>query len=56
MSLGLRALEMSSGNSFTDWGIGHVHSGAIGWVAMMTIGSLYVLIPRLYGQKAMWRP
>ncbi len=39
---------------FTDWGIGHVHSGAIGWVAMMTIGSLYVLIPRLYGQKAMW--
>src|SRR5262252_5021492 len=39
---------------FTDWGIGHVHSGAIGWVAMMTVGSLYVLIPRLYGQKAMW--
>jgi cytochrome c oxidase cbb3-type subunit I len=39
---------------FTDWGIGHVHSGAIGWVAMMTIGSTYVLIPRLYGQKGMW--
>ena len=39
---------------FTDWGIGHVHSGALGWVAMMTIGSTYVLIPRLYGQKAMW--
>ncbi len=39
---------------FTDWTIGHVHSGAIGWVAMMTIGSTYVLIPRLYGQKEMW--
>ncbi len=39
---------------FTDWTIGHVHSGAIGWVAMMTIGSTYVLIPRLYGQKSMW--
>jgi cytochrome c oxidase cbb3-type subunit 1 len=39
---------------FTDWTIGHVHAGALGWVAMMTIGSLYVLIPRLYGQKAMW--
>ncbi|HEY6924348.1 MAG TPA: cytochrome-c oxidase, cbb3-type subunit I [Steroidobacteraceae bacterium] len=39
---------------FTDWGIGHVHSGALGWVAMMTIGSTYVLIPRVYGQKTMW--
>jgi cytochrome c oxidase cbb3-type subunit 1 len=35
---------------FTDWTIGHVHSGALGWVAMMTIGSLYYLIPRLYGR------
>jgi cytochrome c oxidase cbb3-type subunit I len=39
---------------FTDWTIGHVHSGALGWVAMMTVGSIYVLIPRLYGQKQMW--
>jgi len=39
---------------FTDWTIGHVHSGALGWVAMMTIGSLYVLIPRVYGQRQMW--
>ena len=39
---------------FTDWTIGHVHSGALGWVAMMTIGSVYVLIPRLYGQTQMW--
>lgn len=38
----------------TDWTIGHVHSGALGWVAMITIGSLYVLIPRLFDRKAMY--
>jgi len=39
---------------YTDWTIGHVHSGALGWVAMTTVGSLYVLIPRLYGRTEMW--
>jgi cytochrome c oxidase cbb3-type subunit I len=39
---------------YTDWTIGHVHSGALGWVAMTTIGSLYVMIPRLYGHTQMW--
>jgi cytochrome c oxidase cbb3-type subunit 1 len=39
---------------YTDWTIGHVHSGALGWVAMVSIGSLYVLIPRLYGRTSMW--
>ncbi len=39
---------------YTDWTIGHVHSGALGWVAMITVGSLYVLIPRLYGRKEMY--
>jgi cytochrome c oxidase cbb3-type subunit 1 len=34
---------------YTDWTIGHVHSGALGWVAMITIGSMYHLIPRLFG-------
>ncbi len=38
---------------YTDWTIGHVHSGALGWVAMMTIGALYCLIPRLYGKTQM---
>ena len=38
----------------TDWTIGHVHAGAIGWVAFMTIGSMYSLIPKLWGQKEMW--
>jgi cytochrome c oxidase cbb3-type subunit 1 len=39
---------------YTDWTIGHVHSGALGWVAMVTMGSLYVLIPALYGKKEMY--
>jgi cytochrome c oxidase cbb3-type subunit 1 len=39
---------------YTDWTIGHVHSGALGWVAMITIGSLYYLIPRLVGKKEMY--
>ncbi|WP_348674294.1 cytochrome-c oxidase, cbb3-type subunit I [uncultured Abyssibacter sp.] len=39
---------------YTDWTIGHVHSGALGWVAMISIGSLYVLIPRLVGKKEMY--
>ncbi|HEY8904888.1 MAG TPA: cytochrome-c oxidase, cbb3-type subunit I [Rhodoferax sp.] len=38
---------------FTDWTIGHVHSGALGWVGMVTIGSMYYLIPKLFGQKQM---
>src|SRR5690606_817231 len=38
---------------YTDWTVGHVHSGALGWVAMITFGSLYYLIPRLYGRTAM---
>jgi cytochrome c oxidase cbb3-type subunit 1 len=38
----------------TDWTIGHVHSGALGWVAMITMGCLYNLIPRLYGREQMY--
>ena len=39
---------------YTDWTVGHVHSGALGWVGFVTIGSLYYLIPRLFGQKEMY--
>ena len=39
---------------YTDWTIGHVHSGALGWVAMITIGCLYSMLPKLYGKKEMW--
>ena len=34
---------------FTDWTIGHVHSGALGWNAMITYGTFYYLVPRLVG-------
>ena len=36
----------------TDWTVGHVHSGALGWVAMITIGAMYHLIPLLHGRAA----
>jgi cytochrome c oxidase cbb3-type subunit 1 len=36
---------------YTDWTIGHVHSGALGWVALVSMGSLYYLIPRLYNRE-----
>jgi cytochrome c oxidase cbb3-type subunit 1 len=39
---------------YTDWTVGHVHSGALGWVAMISIGSLYYLIPRLFGRTEMY--
>ena len=38
----------------TDWTVGHVHSGALGWVGMVTVGSLYVLIPRLWNKQKMY--
>ncbi len=39
---------------YTDWIVGHVHSGALGWVAFITFGSMYYLIPRLFGLKEMY--
>ncbi len=39
---------------YTDWTIGHVHSGALGWVAMISFGALYHLIPKLYGKQQMY--
>jgi len=39
---------------YTDWTVGHVHSGALGWVAFITIGSMYALIPKLFGRAQMW--
>ena len=38
---------------YTDWTVGHVHSGALGWVAMVSIGSIYYLLPRLFGKAEM---
>ena len=39
---------------YTDWTVGHVHSGALGWVAFISIGATYYLIPRMFGKTQMW--
>ncbi|MEO2265777.1 cytochrome-c oxidase, cbb3-type subunit I [Pseudoalteromonas pernae] len=39
---------------YTDWTVGHVHSGALGWVAMISIGATYHLIPALFGHSRMY--
>ncbi|MFT5656284.1 MAG: cytochrome c oxidase cbb3-type subunit 1, partial [Arenicella sp.] len=39
---------------YTDWGIGHVHSGALGWVAFIVYGSMYAMIPKVFGKKEMY--
>ena len=45
---------VNSLSHYTDWTIAHVHSGALGWVAMITIGSLYSMAPRALGQQEMY--
>jgi len=39
---------------YTDWTVGHVHSGAMGWVAMITFGSIYALVPVLWRRETMY--
>ena len=38
---------------YTDWTVGHVHSGALGWVGMISMGAMYYLLPRLVGKREM---
>jgi cytochrome c oxidase cbb3-type subunit 1 len=45
---------VNSLSHYTDWTIAHVHSGSLGWVAMITIGSLYAMAPRALGRPAMY--
>ncbi|MCX7714003.1 MAG: cytochrome-c oxidase, cbb3-type subunit I [Chthoniobacterales bacterium] len=40
---------------YTDWTIGHVHSGTLGWNSFMAAGMIYWLVPRLWGTK-LWSP
>lgn len=39
---------------YTDWTVGHVHSGALGWVAMVTVGSIYHLVPILFNKQRLY--
>jgi cytochrome c oxidase cbb3-type subunit 1 len=45
---------VNSLSHYTDWTIGHVHSGALGWVAMISLGCIYSLTPRLLGLTSMY--
>ena len=39
---------------YTDWTVGHVHSGALGWVALVTIGAIYFLVPKVFDREQMY--
>ena len=39
---------------YTDWTIGHVHSGALGWVGMVSFGAIYYLAPRMYASEKLY--
>ncbi len=39
---------------FTDWTIGHVHSGALGWVGMITMDSVYYIVPKLWNRTRLY--
>jgi cytochrome c oxidase cbb3-type subunit 1 len=39
---------------YTDWTIGHVHSGALGWVAFVSFGAVYFLVPKLWGRARLY--
>lgn len=44
---------VNSLSHYTDWTVGHVHAGTLGWVAMIIFGAIYTLVPQLYGRREM---
>jgi cytochrome c oxidase cbb3-type subunit 1 len=50
--MSIRAVNSLS--HYTDWTIGHVHSGALGWNGMITFGALYFLVPRLWNRERLY--
>ncbi len=45
---------VNSLSHYTDWTVGHVHAGALGWVAMITFGAIYASVPWLWKREAMY--
>ena len=45
---------VNSLSHYTDWTIGHVHSGALGWVGMVSFGAIYFLAPRMFGRMQLY--
>ncbi|HEY5819050.1 MAG TPA: cytochrome-c oxidase, cbb3-type subunit I [Mesorhizobium sp.] len=48
--------SVNSLSHYTDWTIGHVHGGALGWVAMITFGSIYALVPWMWKRETIYSP
>jgi cytochrome c oxidase cbb3-type subunit 1 len=46
--------SVNSLSHYTDWTIGHVHAGALGWVAMITFGAIYASVPWLWKCRGMY--
>ena len=46
--------EVNALSHYTDWTIGHVHSGALGWVGFVTFGSVYCLVPWLWKKERLY--
>ncbi len=46
--------SVNSLSHYTDWTIGHVHSGALGWNGMITFSCIYFLVPRLWGRERLY--
>jgi len=46
--------EINALSHYTDWGIGHVHSGSLGWVGFISFGALYCLVPWLWNRKELY--
>jgi cytochrome c oxidase cbb3-type subunit 1 len=46
--------SVNSLSHYTDWTVGHVHAGALGWVALITFGSIYALVPWLWKRERMY--
>ncbi|WP_142849246.1 cytochrome-c oxidase, cbb3-type subunit I [Telmatospirillum sp. J64-1] len=46
--------SVNSLSHYTDWTVGHVHSGALGWVAFISFGALYYLVPVLWKRKSLY--
>ena len=45
---------VNSLSHYTDWTIGHVHSGALGWVGMISFGAIYFLVPKLWNRERLY--
>ncbi|WP_296584185.1 cytochrome-c oxidase, cbb3-type subunit I [Xanthobacter sp.] len=45
---------VNSLSHYTEWTIGHVHSGALGWVAYISFGAIYCLVPWLWNKREMY--